>query len=102
MPYVVAATLRVKQRYVDEYTDRIKKHALNSVTKEAGCVSFEVGVDRSDPRRFLLYEVYVDEKAFQAHTRYPFMTRHIEETARMIEGDVELVGFWDRLAAPDK
>lgn len=102
MPYVVVATLSVKQQYLGEYTKRIRRHARNSVTKEPGCISFEVGIDSSNPRRFLLYEVYVNEEAFQAHTQYPFMTKHIEETAKMLDGQVELVGLWQRLAAPNK
>lgn len=102
MPYVVVATLSVKKQYLGEYTKRIRRHARNSVTKEPGCISFEVGIDSSNFRRFLLYEVYVDEEAFQAHTRHPFMTKHIEETAKMLDGQVKLVGFWQRLAAPNK
>ena len=102
MPFVVAASLRVKKKYLDEFTKRVKRHANNSVTREPGCISFEVSVDKADPRRFLLYEVYLDKVAFDKHMTYAFMKKHLDVTAPMLDGEVELIGFWNRLAAPNK
>ena len=102
MPFVVAASLSVKKKYLDEFTKRVKRHANNSVTQEPGCISFEVSVDNTDPRRFLLYEVYLDEVAFDKHKTYAFMKKHLDVTAPMLDGEVELIGFWNRLAAPNK
>ena len=102
MTFVVAASLRIKKKHLDEFKRRVKKHANNSVTREPGCVGFEVSVDKSDPRRFLFYEVYVDEAAFDKHMTYPFLKKHLNVTASMLDGEVELIGFWDRLAAPNK
>lgn len=42
-------------------------NAAASVRDEPGCLSFDVLRDRSDPDRVWLYEVYVDEAAFEAH-----------------------------------
>ena len=102
MTFVVVASLRIKKKYLDEFKRRVKRHANNSVTREPGCVGFEVSVDKSDPRRFLFYEVYVDEAAFDKHMTYPFLKKHLNVTAPMLDGEVELIGFWDRLAAPNK
>jgi quinol monooxygenase YgiN len=102
MTFVVAASLRIKKKYLGEFKRRVKRHANNSVTREPGCVGFEVSVDKSDPRRFLFYEVYVDEAAFDKHMTYPFLKKHLNVTAPMLDGEVELIGFWDRLAAPNK
>ena len=52
MTFVVAASLRIKKKHLAEFTKRVKRHANNSVTREPGCVGFEVSVDKSDPRRF--------------------------------------------------
>ena len=97
MPYTVSAILRVKKRYLKEFNKRIRRHARNSVTKEPGCISFEVGVADSDPQKFLLYEVYIDEGAFKTHTEMPFMIKHLKETAVMMHGDLELLSFWKRV-----
>ena len=102
MPFVVIARLRVKEEHLDEFTERIRRHAKNSVTREPGCISFEVGIDREDPCRFVLYEVYVDEADFEKHKAMPFMQQHLRETAPMMDGEVELLGFLDRLTAPAK
>ena len=59
MPYTVSAILRVKKRYLKEFNKRIRRHARNSVTKEPGCISFEVGVADSDPSEvFALRSLY--------------------------------------------
>lgn len=42
-------------------------NAAASVRDEPGCLTFDVLRDRSDPDRVWLYEVYVDEAAFEAH-----------------------------------
>ena len=72
------------------------------MTKEPGCISFEVSVANSDPQKFLLYEVYVDELAFHRHTEMPFMKKHLKETAIMMDGELELIDFWERTTAPGK
>ena len=102
MPFVVIADLRVKEEHLADFTRRIKKHANNSVTREPGCISFEVSVDREDPHRFVLYEVYVSEEDFEKHTAMPYMRKHMSETASMIGGEVKMVGFLNRLTAPTK
>ena len=73
MPYTVAAALRIKKKHVAEFTRLVKRHAANSITREAGCVAFEVSVDRDDPRRFIFYEIYITEADFDAHTQTPWV-----------------------------
>ena len=102
MPFTLAATLRIKKKHVAEFTRLVKRHANNTVTKEPGCISFEVSVDRDDPRRFIFYEVYVEEADFDAHTQTPWLKRQMERTAHMIEGEVEMVAFGHLIAAPNK
>ena len=102
MPFVVIARLKVKKKHLVEFTRRIKRHAKNSVTRERGCISFEASIDKDDPCRFVLYEVYVDEADFEKHKTMPFMRKHLRETAKMMDGDVELVGLLNRLTAPAK
>lgn len=102
MPFVAAASFRVKTKYLRDFTRRVRRHANNCVTKEAGCISFDVSIDRQDPRRFLLYEVYVDEAAFDTHYTYPHLKKHLRETESMIDGDVEIIGLWNRSTSPNK
>jgi quinol monooxygenase YgiN len=102
MPFVVAATFKIKKKYLAEFNKRVRKHANNCVTKEAGCISFEVSTDNTDPRRFLLYEVYVDESDFEAHMEAAHVKRHLGATDAWIDGKGELIGLMSRLSAPNK
>jgi quinol monooxygenase YgiN len=102
MPFTLAATLRIKKKHVAEFTRLVKRHAANSVTKEPGCVSFEVSVDRDDPLRFIFYEIYLTEADFQAHTETPWFKRQMERTGHMVDGDFEIFCFGNRIAAPNK
>ena len=45
--------------------------AKGSVNDEPGCLRFDVIQDAGDPNRIWLYEVYVDEAAFQEHLKAP-------------------------------
>ena len=45
--------------------------AKGSVENEPGCLRFDVIQDGADPNRIWLYEVYVDEAAFQEHLKAP-------------------------------
>jgi quinol monooxygenase YgiN len=46
---------------------------------EPGCLEFSVYQASDDPRRFLLYERYTGEDAFQAHRRTEHFGRIIEQ-----------------------
>ena len=102
MPFTVAAALRIKKKHVAEFTRLIKRHATNSITKEPGCITFEVSVDRDDPRRFFFYEIYLSEADFEAHTQTPWFKRQMDRTAHMVDGEFEMATFGHRIAAPNK
>jgi quinol monooxygenase YgiN len=42
----------------------LRKHTL----EEPGCLVYQPCRDRDDPRRFLIFEVYRDDDALQAHS----------------------------------
>ena len=100
MDFVVVASLEIKREHLAEFTRRIRVHASNSVASEPGCIGFEVCIDRENPHRMVLYEVYVDQAAFDAHLEMPFMQKHMQETAAMMAREPELIGFFDRLPTP--
>ena len=102
MPFVVIADLKVKKQHIVEFVRRIRRHAKNTVTREPGCISFEVGVDRDDPCRLVLYEVYASEEDFRKHLEMPHMKKHLSETASMMDREAEVVGFLNRLIAPTR
>jgi (4S)-4-hydroxy-5-phosphonooxypentane-2,3-dione isomerase len=49
----------------------LREDERETLTKEFGCVSFEVLVRDGHPNQFVLYEVYRDEAAFETHKAEP-------------------------------
>lgn len=64
--YVVVVTVRVKQEHVEDFANAIKLNHLGTV-QEPGALRFDVLQAEDDPSHFMLYEVYQDKAAFQAH-----------------------------------
>ena len=45
----------------------LAEHAEGTLAEEEGCLAFDVYVDTNNQNRYLLYEVYADEAAFEVH-----------------------------------
>jgi quinol monooxygenase YgiN len=74
--YVVAARYYTKEGQDDEVA-RIMRIMGPLANAEPGCELYVVNRSVEDPRRFLLYEQYRDEAAFQAHTETDAFKEHI-------------------------
>ena len=69
--FVIIAEFEVKPNKLEQFLELAKVDASQSVTKEPGCHQFDVTLDREQPNRVVLYEVYDDEAAFGAHLETP-------------------------------
>lgn len=69
--YVIIAPIQIKEGYKEQFVAAMLDDAKGSVNDEPGCLRFDVIQDATDPNRISLYEVYVDEAAFQAHLQAP-------------------------------
>jgi len=63
---VVQITHRIIPEHVDRYVEATIANA-NETRKEPGNIRFDVLRDPEDPACFVLYEVYTDKEAQQAH-----------------------------------
>ena len=79
--YVIAAKLIVDDTESEQFAERMKKHAANSILQE-GCITFSVAVDLENKGVFHLWEVYEDAAAFDEHVNAGFMAeqRKYEQT----------------------
>lgn len=68
----------------------IRDHAAGTLADEPGCERFDVlqprGKEGPDLTRVMLYEVYADDAAFQAHTKNPRLARTRTAYEPLIEG----------------
>ena len=65
--YVVLVRIKVKASAREIFLEEMLLNSKGSLTNEKGCFQFDVSQDTADSNRIYLYEVYEDEKAFQAH-----------------------------------
>jgi (4S)-4-hydroxy-5-phosphonooxypentane-2,3-dione isomerase len=64
--YVVVAQWLAKEGHDDEIAAVLKTAVMNS-RAEPGCVLFMANRSVENPRKFVLYEQFTDEAAFQVH-----------------------------------
>lgn len=94
--YVVLVEFVVKPGSVDRFREAVLLQAENSLNGEAACRRFDVAFDDERPERCLLYELYDDRAAFDAHLATNHFKRFNGETAEMVAS--KDISCW-RLAA---
>jgi quinol monooxygenase YgiN len=81
----VAVTYVVKPGHEEEAVELFRTLTLHT-RAEPGCVMYLAHRSTTDPRRFFLYEQYVDQAAVDAHRAAPHFERYVKEALfRIIE-----------------
>lgn len=65
--YVVIVEFSLIPRHIEDFVARVRQQAADSLAREAGCHVFDVCLDPGRENYVLLYEVYDDRAAFEAH-----------------------------------
>jgi quinol monooxygenase YgiN len=71
--FVIIAEFEVKPDRLERFLELARTDASQSVANEPGCHQFDVTLDREQPNRVVLYEVYEDAAAFDAHLETPHL-----------------------------
>lgn len=85
---------------IDRLLPLLEQHAANALTKEPGCLQFDISRDGTNPDLIRLYEVYADKAAYDTH----LVSEHMDWYRQQSKGltrDVR-VTVNERLAAPAK
>jgi quinol monooxygenase YgiN len=80
--YAEFTALPGKEQRISEILRILTEH----VRQEQGNVAFQPFTRASDPRRFFVFEEYVDDAAFTAHITAEYGARFNAELATLIEG----------------
>lgn len=81
----VIANYQARPGTGDEIANILLSH-VSATRAEPGCVTFAAYRDDDNPERFVLYEQYRDEDAFQVHRRTPHFASYIEgQVAPLLE-----------------
>jgi quinol monooxygenase YgiN len=83
MSFVLVVNIRIKPENVDVFMKALMENARNA-RKEPGCRQFEVLMDPQDRTKVMLFEVYDDEKAFEAHQATPHFKRYMAEAVPLL------------------
>ena len=83
MSFVLVVNIRIKPENVNAFMKQLNENAA-AARKEPGCKQFDVLVDPKDTANVMLYEVYNDEKAFEAHQQTPHFKKYLAEAVPML------------------
>ena len=81
--FVLTVQLRIKPENVEAFMSKLAENAKNA-RKEPGCKQFDVLVDPNDKTKAMLYEVYNDDKAFEAHQATPHFKKYVAEAVPLL------------------
>jgi quinol monooxygenase YgiN len=85
MQLVLLVEFLVSSAFAERFGELVLANAKASLEHEAGCRRFDVVVEPQNSRRFVLYEIYDDDDAFELHLRSP----HFHSFAAAIDGHIE-------------
>ena len=94
MSFVLEVKIRIKPEHVEDFMAKLLVNAKGART-EPGCKTFDVSVDPNDKTSVMLYEVYADEKAFQAHQETPHFQKYLAEAIPLLASRERR--FWKRI-----
>ena len=94
MSYALEVQIRIKPENVERFMALCIENATQT-RKEPGCRTFEVCVDPADATRVLLFEIYDDEKAFEAHQATAHFKKYLAEAVPLLASRER--HFWTRV-----
>ena len=65
--YVVIVEFTIHAAHFEDFVARVRQQAEDSLRLESDCHQFDVCMNPEQGHRLLLYEVYTDRGAFDAH-----------------------------------
>ena len=89
--FALIATIEVKPGQRDHVLSSLMAHRARCLKDEPGTLQFEALVSREDDTRVLLYEVYEDAAAFDAHRNGPSIAQWRKESdGMMVKVDITM------------
>jgi quinol monooxygenase YgiN len=81
--FVLQVNIRIKPDSVDAFMKKALDNAREA-RKEPGCRQFDVLLDPNDRTKVMLYEVYDDDSAFEAHQQTPHFKKYLAEAVPLL------------------
>jgi quinol monooxygenase YgiN len=81
--FVLQVNIRIKPENVDTWMKKALDNAREA-RKEPGCRHFDVLVDPNDRTKVMLYEIYNDDKAFEAHQQTAHFKKYLADAVPLL------------------
>ncbi|HUK03984.1 MAG TPA: putative quinol monooxygenase [Burkholderiales bacterium] len=83
MSLVLQVNIQIKPENVDAFMKKVVENGKAART-EPGCRQFDVLADPEDKTKVMLYEVYDDQKAFDAHQAGAAFKKYLAEAVPLL------------------
>lgn len=93
MALVLQVNIRIKPENVDAFMSKVIENG-RAARSETGCQQFEILVDPDDKTKVMLFEVYDDQKAFEAHQAGAAFKKYLETAVPLLASRER--AFWKR------
>ena len=87
-PFVIVVEFRIHSGKMAAFRRLMDENARASCRDEPGCRRFDVLTSDKDPDHILLYEIYDDRAAFEAHIKTPHFAIFNRESAPLVADKV--------------
>ena len=88
--FAIIATIEVDAEHIDEYEIALLAHRERCLVNEPWTLQFDVLKPKDAKNQIVLYEVYTDKAAFDAHTNGDSRNQMMEDVKHI---DVKLSGI---------
>jgi quinol monooxygenase YgiN len=93
MALFLQVSIKIKPENVDKFMTMVRENAA-AARAEAGCRQFEVLVNPDDKTHVMLFEVYDDQKAFEAHQAGAAFKKYLAEAVPLLASRERQ--FWNK------
>ena len=83
--YVLAVDIRIKPDCVDKFMAAVKENGRAARETEPGCRTFDILVDPNDRTHVMLYEIYDNQAAFEAHQQTPHFKHYLDTALQWLD-----------------
>ena len=66
---------------MEDYVERSLIHIMEHSRKDNGCLAYNIHVSQENPAEFMVYMVWTNREAFEAHNRKPDMIEFRKQLA---------------------
>jgi len=85
MSFALVVKLKIKADSIDKFMQAAKVNGKAARETEPGCRTFEILQDANDPTSAMLYEVYDNEAAFEAHQQTPHFKKYMDTALQWLD-----------------